>query len=499
MTYNWSSVVDLIPGMRNHLRAVGYLKDRGVLSLSRPGTPRPMGGGDDHNIDCEYSILFREYFCVAADELAGTLDVPLSKLGVLYNGILTTGSLPSESRRQRAKRLDLERGKNYPALFGKGQLLFIVRTADKIESARLTADGYRFANPAHVSEIIGRTMKVPHRDVIDMIERLRVYSKPRQPLLSTGSYLACFAIRATLKGPQRSWDILVPTNQQCDLPMVQLSSGPLKSFQTKQLAALDRLSVSECIAYLNNVMSEMNLPAEKEFVEHVLDQISELTRLVPEEFFKQAVFSCQPVVAPELGHHRDQSPPQLYAFSIIPDVHGASIKSTVVTYIPLTFFKCLQRVYKQSPDHAILAQRIHREFGAILSHKDVQAQAVRQSRTRKSAHHRLSRLSIPSVSMSNSPRDYSNPFGDQRDNASEQDNATIRSESQSVNEGKRKSLAFGGIMVSSDTKVEIFDSEMDGNVEMSDLGVHSSVSVANEAPIYVDELFQMTSSRWRQR
>jgi hypothetical protein len=483
--------------MRNHLRAVGFIKDRKILS--RPTTSGTLNGGmDDSNMDCEYSVLFREYFCVAADELATSLDTPLAGLGVLYNGILTTGSLPNESKRQRARRVDLEKGQSHTTLFGKGQLLFVVRTVDKLEASKLTAAGYRFANPVHVCDIIGRTMKVPHNEVINTVERLRQYSQPRPTLASGGSYLACFAIRATLKGPDRSWEILVPTNRPCDLPTVEITFGALKMSQIKRLAAMDGLNVSECITYLNNMASSLTVADEKDFVEHLLDQITELTRQVPEDFFRQAVFSCQPVPAPGLGQGRDSAPPQLYAFLVIPDVHGASVKSTAVTYLPLSFFRTIQRVYKHSPDHAILAQRIHREFGAILSHKDVQAYANRTARTRKS-NNRLSRLSIPSVSLGNSPRESNTPLpGDHRDDSMEHDSATLKSDTPSSSEGQRRSLAFGGIMVSSDTKVEVYDKEQEG-VEMAKLGVHSSASVANEAPTYVDELFQITSARWRQR
>ena len=60
------------------------------------------------------------------------------------------------------------------------------------------------------------------------------------------------------------------------------------------------------------------------------------------------------------------------------------------------------------------------------------------------------------------------------------------------------SHAFGGIMVSSDTKVEVFDKE-GNNIAMEDMGVTAEATVASEAPTYVDELFRLTSARWRER
>jgi hypothetical protein len=457
----------------------------------------------------DYSIIFREYFCVAADELAGMLETRLQDIGVLYNGILTTGSISNEFQRGAKKKstTDLEQGIRYPTMFGKGQLLFVVRTVDKHAAAELVTQGYRFAYPKNVSEIIARAMKVPHEEIVDTIERLRIYSQPRLPLSAGGTYLTCFAIRAAVKSTQRSWEILVPTDRPGDLPSVELSKGPLNSHQLSRLSKLDSLSIAQCIIYLTNIVEEVTSVDDKVFVEHLLDMLTALTSLVPEEFFKSAVFSCKPVLAPGLGDDRDASPPQIYAFSVIPDVHVASIKSTAVTYVPLSFFQCIQRVYKHSPDHAILAQRIHREFGTILSHKDIAAFAhpssrrVSRSKSRRASgdHPRrhLSRLSIPSVSLSkaSSPPEAGTPI---LTRGASMDKSTPPSTEEKSMRPLRPSMAFGGIMVSSDTKVEI--SEKEDAVELEQWGTSAEATVvANEAPTYVDELFRMTSWRWQQR
>jgi hypothetical protein len=490
VSFNWSSVTDLLPGMKTHLKAVGYINDRS--RNSRPSTGSTLSAYEDSDIESDYSVIFREYFCVAAEDLAGLLDTSITQLGVLYNGIVTTGSLASEFTKKRVIG-DVE-NILLPTIFGKGQLLFLVRTVDKIEASKLTAGGYRFAAPNHVSAIISTAMKIPHSDIVDTIERLRLYSKPREPLASSGTYLACFAIRARLKTTNRNWDILVPTDQPGELPTVELSPTALKPSEQEQLRKLDGLSVDQCITYLNNITSDVTCGDEKVFLEHMLDQVMELCRQVPEAFFNHAVFSARPVAAPGLGDNRDAFPPHLYAFSVIPDVHGSSIKSTAVTYIPLSFFQCIQRVYKHSPDHAILAQRIHREFASILSHRDITAFTNRSSR--KPNDKRNSRLSIPSVSIGGSPRESSSPVPE-RDGSMEKDRETTKSTSSGNGSTRRKSHAFGGIMVSSDTKVEVFDKK--GSIALEDMGVRSEATVASEAPTYVDELFRMTSARWRER
>ena len=168
-----------------------------------------------------------------------------------------------------------------------------------------------------------------------------------------------------------------------------------------------------------------------------------------------------------------------------------------MTYIPLSFFQCIQRVYKRSPDHAILAQRIHREFGAILSHKDVAAAGTRHGPKQKDR--RSSRLSIPSVSFSKTgtPRESVTPA--QEFEFSEQASEKISDDTRRSESTMAPPIRpFGGIMVSSDTKVEVH-SKTD-NMELENMGSRAEAGVAtSEAPTYVDELFKIASSRWQRQ
>jgi hypothetical protein len=507
--------------MRSHLRAVGLVKDR-ASRASRPSTRASLSTWDDVEMENDYSVLFREYFCVAADDLAGMLDTRVQELGVLYNGILTTGSSASDIKNSNKKNAgDLEKGLVIPAMFGNGQLLFLVRTVDKIEAARLTTQGYRFAYPKNISEIVARNMRVPHSDIVDIIERLHLYSQPRKPLVSGGTYLACFAIRATVKATERSWDILVPTDKPGHLPYVELSEAPLTNIQLDSLTKLDGLTVSQSITYLNNIASEVTNLDQKAFIERLLDMITELTHLVPENFFKQATFSARSVAAPQLSETADKTkPPQIYAFSVIPDVHSASVKSTAVTYVPLSFFQCIQRVYKNSPDHAILAQRIHREFGTILSHKIIN-NAITANSTRSSprasmarfasthlpkSSRRLSHLSLPSGGNSRHSKLSESPSITPPDGASDvqSEKTLVEAQKRENRDNRRAAPAFGGIMVSSDTKVEVFDSKDEGRVmELREEGWGNTADVRadtkSESPTYVDELFRIASLRWQRR
>jgi hypothetical protein len=354
--------------MRNRLQAVGHIKDH-----SRPSTHGTVDAYES-DVDDDYSVTFREQFCVAAAQLAASMGIPLGQLGVLYNGILSTGKI---SRRFRARgrycKGDLEKGLSYPTMFGRGQLLFAVRAADRREAAKHMLDGYRFAHPSQVSDIISKAMIVPRSEVEDIIERLRLYSQPREPLACGSSYLACFAVRAGLKSNNR-WDILVPTDQPGNLPSVLLSKEPLSAAHMARMQKLEGLTVDQSVQYLNNTAPEITDVAEKDFVEHLHDQIRALTRQVPEQFFKAATFSAVPVPAPGLGggnYSDNDAPtkwPSIYAFSVIPDVHAASVKSAAatVTYVPLSFFQVSQRVYPRARDHVVFARHVRDEFADLL-------------------------------------------------------------------------------------------------------------------------------------
>jgi hypothetical protein len=472
---------------------------------TRPITPGGEGTWD-HNSDDEtpeeYSVIFREHFCVAAYDLADSLGVPISDLGVLYNGIMMTGSLANDFQPKKNFRLPSRAGEKQTSdiesgvistMFGRGQLLFLVRTVDRTQVARLMTAGYRFAQPNHVGDIIARSMQVPQNEMLNTVDRLQKYAQQcaEAPLESqTSTYLACFAMRASLNKSNGSWEVLVPIDSPFQLPQVELTQDPLKPWQQKILTRLDGLSVNQCLSWLNNKAAECPLPGDKEFLELLLDQVTALTISVPEVFFGQAVFSSKPIRLDGISNSHNDSV-NIFAFCIIPDVHSASIKSTnKLTYVPLSFFRCFQRVYKGSPDHAILARKIHREFGTILGGTKGHVTSMSVSSNRDSI--------ADSIAVKPKGKMGSRwPFS-KIDSRRESE---FRSDDSSDSHLTTKDVApqpFGGIMVSSDTTVEI-NIKHDSNLELQEMGLKTEAGVgANEQPTYVDELFRITSTRWKQ-
>jgi hypothetical protein len=410
--------------------------------------------------------------------------------------------LPSRAGEKQTS--DIESG-IISTMFGRGQLLFLVRTVDKAQVARLLAAGYRFAQPNHVGDIIARSMQVPQNEMLNTVDRLQKYAQQcaEAPLESvTSSYLACFAMRASLNKSNGSWEVLVPIDSPFQLPQVELTHDPLKPWQQKILTRLDGLSVNQCLSWLNNKAAECPLSGDKVFLELLLDQVTALTISVPEGFFGQAVFSSKPIRLDGISHSNNGSV-NIFAFCIIPDVHSASIKSTnKLTYVPLSFFRCFQRVYKGSPDHAILARKIHREFGTILggtkghvtsmsgsSNRDSLSESITGGGAKTKSNKRFGGTRWPFSSGS------SKPDTPRRNSVFRPDDS---SDSHLTNPKEVAPQPFGGIMVSSDTTVEI-NIKHESNVELQEMGLRTEAGVgADEQPTYVDELFRITSTRWRQ-
>jgi hypothetical protein len=526
---------DLIPAMRGRLQATGRIKERS----SRPSTHASISAYES-DVEEDYSVSFREYFCVAADELAGSLAIPLERLGVLYNGILSTGKISRRFRpRGPFRKLDLEQGLNYPTMFGKGQLLFAVRTCDRREAARHMLDGYRFAHGSQVSEIMSKAMIVPRTEVEDIIERLRLYSQPRDPLACGASYLACFVVRACLKR-SNCWEILVPTNQPGTLPNVLLSRDALRPAHIRRMQKLEGLSVDQSVQYLNNIAAEIADEDEKEFVEHLHDQIRALTRQVPEEFFNKATFSAAPVPAPGLGggHYSDSDDynrtmwPAIYAFSVIPDVHAASVKSgpATVTYVPLSFFQVSQRVYPRAPDHAVFARHVRDEFADLLPPRESRGDdgllspplpvagsprgslplrapstaSVRRFGARLSPRPRLARLVMPDaielVGVPAQPaRDSLAPTIRWSDCAPVARGVSPAADQASDGGGRRASAVTseGGGTDAGETVVG--ESGSEEVTEVSEGDGAAAEEAESDGPTFVDQLFRVASTRWKKR
>ncbi|KAI9664581.1 MAG: hypothetical protein M1821_006027 [Bathelium mastoideum] len=488
VTYNWSGVVDLIPRMRRNLR---YHSDG--LKDARPSSSHASTW--EHEGQLDYSLLFRESFCVAAADLAQEIQVPVWDLGVLYDDIMTTGTISPDGRPRLTlknnSRPDLELG--VPMTFGKGQLLFVVRQVSKVEVPRLISAGYRFAAMSQVGEIIARSMQVPTYELASHVDRLRGHCS--STTIDNGSkYLVCYALRS--KATQKGFDILVPRAIPCQLPKVELPLHQLQPWQQEIFARLEGKSVRECLQWLNGKASQGAAAVEEEedFKDVLYDRIAALTQAVGEPWFYQAVFCSRPFTARFTGLSNDSSGQvTIYAFCIIPDVHNSSLKPlSDMVYTPLSFFKTRQRIFKDSPDHSALARQIHHEF-APMFHQSEQEDVTRSEATRAQTKRFRKSFRFGKPASTNNVKP---------DNSSERElvqapSATMIQDEVSSSPSNAKNFPFGGILVSSDMTVDT--DKDDSTMEMRKLGITALISAEKtekEPPTYVDHLYNVTSSRF---
>ncbi|KAK7732892.1 hypothetical protein SLS57_000835 [Botryosphaeria dothidea] len=547
VTHNWDSVAELIGTMRQHLRAVGSLRD--------PSTPASRGKGSVHEKaelpqpEVDYSVIFREHFCVAAAELASNLGTQIQNLGTLWEEILMTGTTAAEvktksiRRSSKAPQEDVEAGLTIaaPALFGRGQLLFVVRTLQrKEECADLIASGYRWATMEQVGDMLSRSMQVSKMELNRTVGRLRTYNTRRDGLANPGTWLAFFALRPALKPSTGSWDVLVPKEEPYHLPKVNISEEAPTDLMYSFLSRMDNLSVADCGRYLSSGLKAQRSEKiwsndEAAFAEAFRNAINQLQAAVPEHFFRQALFSARPLKDYTAGTPR---PATIFSFCIIPDVHMSSIRSSHLMYTPLSFFRCRQHVHRTSPDHAVLAHSIHREFNEIRSQqqKENGQKMTKVGSISSTLHNNLSHQSsglprfgtgsgrgtpgggrsksagikawLGGMSGGNSRRD----SGLQPDSASERELVSmddmlkrVSNDSSDHRNHRNHSMGaafgcgggFGGIMVSQDIRIDA-DQKEDSVMEMTDLGVRCEAGQGGkEEETFADELFEITSARWR--
>jgi len=120
----------------------------------------------------DYSLVFRELFCVAAGDLADDMKQPLDKMGVLYDEITLTGQGTIKGKKNGAAAdLDIEGLSS-----GKGQLLFLVRTVNRREAERLQGAGFRFVTLSNMIPLMATTLQVSPRSLTRRFEMLREYA-----------------------------------------------------------------------------------------------------------------------------------------------------------------------------------------------------------------------------------------------------------------------------------------------------------------------------------
>ncbi|KAI9734718.1 MAG: hypothetical protein M1818_006705 [Claussenomyces sp. TS43310] len=364
-TRNWSAITSLLPAMRSHLNLLSAMNGwkSGLKAAELALT------NDDGAPIADYSIIFRELFCVAAAELAEQLNDSIENVGVLYDEILNAGQTLRKKLKARNSTFqsasNIELGGLELPLFGRGQLLFLVRNASRRQVERLQATGYRFANIQNVVDIIAHSLQVSVEDITRRLIDMRRYATESQ-ILEPGVHMAYFAMRATVRG---NFDVLVRKDAKCQLPTMQMPLKSLENWQIDYLSSMDGWSVTQCLRHLVLTPTNGSLSkSEHTFLAQLCETLEALKNEINDPLFADARLISRPVLAPCRGSREGSRPfrAQLIAFRLMVPIYFKA-PGQKLEFTPLAFFKVQQHVYKHSPEHAVFARKIHREFGPVFN------------------------------------------------------------------------------------------------------------------------------------
>lgn len=345
---HWDCIRGFIPGMKNHLKA--------TVSES----------------SADYSLLFREMFCVNAQALADSLGLPLESLGVAYDHILETGVMRSQRVRS------LSGSKRVIASYGRGQFLFLVKHASKAEVAHLMSSGYRFATLSNVVGTVARAMQIDRSEAHHQLERMTAYHGP-QHSFSPGVHIGFCGMRPIV---QRGFNIVVRESQTHSIPSLQL---PVNSLNEEQMAFIMKFAGNT----VNEILTELRVPQppRMDYDMQIFRYFDPRSRTNGRAQFHGAIVSLsQEVKEPSFVDAillpqtfklsaNDNSPGDkastptatcIILRSIIP-IHSSSddLKSTNLIYSPLSLFLTQQNVLEKT-SRATFARDTRKEFLSLF-------------------------------------------------------------------------------------------------------------------------------------
>lgn len=509
VTYNWTGVSDLVPRMRRHL---GTSKECDWEELQ--GTSSTSSSLFSPETYSNYTIIFRERFCIAAASLAASMNIPLERIGVLYDRIVETGTLPSDKFTKRGSRSNYEdvEAALYQSVFGKGQVMFITREASEGDVDKFLNAGYRFASVTHVSRTLAQAMQVPVPVLELHLSQIKRYIETIHHVEKVGTWLTFFALIP--KPNQKGFDVAVNKDCQDQLPDVQLLTHRPEQWQLEVLRAMDGYRLGICIAFLDDqakrAADQTDIP-KKAFVANLRMSISRLMDKFPPEWTLDARFCSQ-----QLSAHYSRAQPNraatttLFAFTTIVDMHAVSDTSARIARIPLSFFEIRQRCYPGSPDHAILAKDILHMFGPLIARgpakrrlKSKQSIQGKSSRTGQVAAHGITHSvgdEKPHFRPTSQQSSADNVWSDTSSSLYELIESPRHDTGHSNMRGgpdKPGPNAWGGILVSSETVIESDSSNeaRHGRSASLELGTQVDISAARPEVTFVDQLVAITKAR----
>ncbi|OCF45068.1 hypothetical protein I317_01119 [Kwoniella heveanensis CBS 569] len=259
---------------------------------------------------------FLERFTVSSSQLAvrllGQAD-GISRLGVLYDQILTTGWVKLH---------------NSNDTVSKGQLIFLVRRVlSAVERADLESRHFIFADPQAVATTLHKTLSVPFEHTMPLLDDMRGFcDSTLQTRLQPGKlYAGVAVVQAT---PFDGLRILLEKDMRSQLPMREVCSLGLPSSDDDVLSGTveeigEAVALLEGMTILSIISRNMTAGTEQMLSKRVVNLLSALERAIVPMLDEMLTAEDMEHILPRLTLH-----PML-----IPLTPGGT-KRAVSSYIP---------------------------------------------------------------------------------------------------------------------------------------------------------------------
>ncbi|QIW96988.1 hypothetical protein AMS68_002506 [Peltaster fructicola] len=365
VSFNWSSVAELISRMKVH---VAKYKSEQSQEAPRPASSASSTVYDPSSFS-DYNVIFREQFCIAASNLATLLHLPLDKIGVLYDKIIETGTWAADEWRAPRNLNDIEMNLHKPVVFGRGQALVLVSHVSASMNDKLLNAGYKFATFQNVGRTIAESLQIPIEVVEAYYNDMRRYITNLRSLERRGTWLGFFA--AVPLPHNRGFEVAVSRFDQNQLPDVQISSATPTQWQHQILLSMDCMKAQACLRHLEVMQRSSQFSVvERQFAASLYEACEHLAMAIPTQWWNDARFYAKALGAPySCILTGSAGSTVMYNFMVVGDVHTSTDNMDAIKKIPFSFFAARQRVSRFARDHQILARDIHQEFGVLLGRK----------------------------------------------------------------------------------------------------------------------------------
>ena len=344
-----------------------YIETDPVARKYRAGNTVLTVSDDTIAPSLNFASIFKQLFCVAAQQLANLTHEPLERLGVLFEEPLETGAAPVPLEPRTGLRPlsskgyktgpETESGTSSPLGGGKGKYFFLHRQISKSEAAKFAALGYRFATVGQISESLAKSMQVNRDRMIARLERMKLSASPAH-LLPPGVHLSCFMLRPSM---YKSFDVLVPAVSQNQLPYVTMQQDELSRSQGSELQRFDDLTVSEILRALLNKSNTSQIGEDIRW--QLYNTFVKLVDILGDyDTMMQAKFSAKAFQVP-CQHTTDTATTStctVLTVRVLRSIHAAPTKKELA-YVPLSFFSAQQQIQSSDKDE-VFERQVRAEF-----------------------------------------------------------------------------------------------------------------------------------------